>query len=52
MRRSTHPIDGTTLWIPSPLVHAARSGSLVVLEGVEWVDPGTLSTLKRLLWDR
>ncbi|KAI9138938.1 AAA domain-containing protein [Paraphysoderma sedebokerense] len=44
--------DGNTIWENAPLVLAALSGRLAVLEGIENVAAGTLTTLQRLIQDR
>eukprot|EP00039_Didymoeca_costata_P004596 m.74562 g.74562 ORF g.74562 m.74562 type:complete len:1871 (+) comp12470_c0_seq4:171-5783(+) len=50
-RRDILP-SGNTVWIPSPLVHGARQGSLVVLDGIHRCNISTLSVLQRLVQDR
>uniref|UniRef100_S4RJF5 von Willebrand factor A domain-containing protein 8 n=1 Tax=Petromyzon marinus TaxID=7757 RepID=S4RJF5_PETMA len=44
--------NGDTAWRPSPVVTAARDGSLLLLDGIHRVNPGTLSLLHRLVHDR
>ncbi|KAJ3214369.1 hypothetical protein HDU67_001757 [Dinochytrium kinnereticum] len=50
-RRGTR-IDGSTYWQNSGLVDAALKGRLAVLDGVQWLSPGTLAALQRLTQDR
>ncbi|XP_059823780.1 von Willebrand factor A domain-containing protein 8 [Hypanus sabinus] len=50
-QRYTLP-NGDTAWRPAPLVTAALSGKLVVLDGIHRVNPGTLAILQRLIHDR
>lgn len=45
-QRMTLP-NGDTAWRPSPLVSAAMTGSLAVLDGVHRINPGTFSVLHR-----
>jgi MoxR-like ATPase len=49
-RRSTDK-DGTSQWVDSPLVAAARAGDICVLDGVERLDLHSLISLKRFLQD-
>ena len=51
MRRTTG-VEGDTAWEPTPLVLAALEGSLCVLDGIDRMDPGSLSVLQRLLHER
>ncbi|KAI8846560.1 AAA domain-containing protein [Chytridium lagenaria] len=44
--------DGRTCWQNSGLVEAALTGRLAVLDGVQWLAPGTLASLQRLTQDR
>jgi len=50
-RRSTLS-NGDTVWEDSPLVTAALTGRLAVLDGAEQMVPGTLATLQELVLDR
>ena len=50
-RRSTR-FDGSTVWQDSPLVTAAKSGYLAVLEGLHWIPAAVLGALARLFQDR
>jgi len=50
-RRSTRA-NGDTYWLPSPLVLAAMSGGVVVLDGLEQVPSATLASLQSLVSDR
>jgi len=60
--RPSHPLtspaalhstpDGSTIWLDSPLVSAARHGRLVVLDGLERLPSDVLNSLQRLLQDR
>ncbi|XP_078476161.1 von Willebrand factor A domain-containing protein 8 isoform X3 [Lampetra planeri] len=45
-------VNGDTAWRPSPVVTAARDGSLLLLDGIHRVNPGTLALLHRLVHDR
>jgi len=47
-QRYTLP-NGDTEWRLSPLVQAALEGGLAVLDGLNRVNPGTLSVLQRLV---
>lgn len=51
MRRMTNQA-GETTWGDSPLVQAARSGQICILDGVEKLNSDTLATLKSLMIDR
>ena len=48
-QRMTLP-NGDTCWRPSPLVQAARNGSLAVLDGVHRVNAGSFAVLHRLVF--
>ncbi|XP_044304134.1 von Willebrand factor A domain-containing protein 8 isoform X2 [Varanus komodoensis] len=50
-QRYTLP-NGDTSWRPSPLVTAALEGKLVILDGIQRVNPGMLAILQRLIHDR
>ncbi|KAJ3366076.1 hypothetical protein HDU91_002000 [Kappamyces sp. JEL0680] len=50
-RRATR-LDGSTFWQDSPLVHAARHGELLLMEGVHWVPADVLAGLSSMLVDR
>jgi hypothetical protein len=39
-------------WRDSPLIHAARTGAVCILDGIDRVDPHCLLALSRLLHDR
>ena len=45
-QRYTLP-NGDTVWRLSPLIEAALEGGLAVLDGLNRVNPGTLSILQR-----
>ena len=47
-QRYTLP-NGDTVWKQSPLIQAAMDGSLAVLDGLNRVNPGTLSILQRFV---
>lgn len=49
-RRSTNEI-GETIWEPSILLEAAIKGHTIVLDGLQWLNSGTLSSLQRLIYD-
>lgn len=51
MRRSTNAM-GDTIWEPSPLVQAARTDQVVILDGVEKLEATVLSSLARFLQTR
>jgi MoxR-like ATPase len=51
-RRGTDAVTGETVWTESPLVQAARTGQICLLDGIEKLRPDTLGTLQRLLTDR
>eukprot|EP00755_Sulcionema_specki_P007718 Sspe_Gene.38973::Locus_18803_Transcript_1_2_Confidence_0.400_Length_3854::g.38973::m.38973 len=51
MRRGTDS-KGNTVWTPSPLLHGALRGQLVVLDGVHRLSSETLATLHSLVLDR
>lgn len=46
-QRYTLP-NGDTAWRPSPLVTASIEGKLLILDGIDRVNIGTLSVLSRL----
>lgn len=50
-RRDTAP-NGDTIWINSPIVDAAISGSAIILDGLDQLKPGCFSILQRLLEDK
>jgi midasin (ATPase involved in ribosome maturation) len=50
-RRNTKK-DGSTFWEDSRLVKSAKTGKLLVLEGVNWVSGEVLAGISRLLQDR
>jgi MoxR-like ATPase len=50
LRRATDK-EGNTVWKAQPLVTAARSGGMVVLDGIQRLTPGVLSILAPLLHD-
>lgn len=50
-RRST-TFSGDTTWEDSPLVKAARTGDLAVMDGIETLSFGTLVTIQRLIKER
>ncbi|CAL7944841.1 unnamed protein product [Xylocopa violacea] len=50
-QRTTLP-NGDTVWKNSPLVDAALHGKLAVLDGINRIDPSTLSIVHRLVHDR
>ncbi|CAK8678183.1 unnamed protein product [Clavelina lepadiformis] len=50
-QRYTLP-NGDTVWRLSPLIQVALEGGLAVLDGLNRVNPGTLSILQRLVHDR
>ncbi|KAG5511337.1 hypothetical protein GH5_07586 [Leishmania sp. Ghana 2012 LV757] len=51
-QRMTDPNTGNTTWQDSPLLHAAVYGELVVLDGLEKLPSGMLSSLQQLLVDQ
>ena len=50
-RRSTDPQTGDTTWSLSPLMEAARHGHMAVLDGIDQLPPGLLSSLHEFLLD-
>jgi MoxR-like ATPase len=44
--------DGNTVWTSTPLVDAALTGGLCILDGLDRVPPATLQALRRLIEDR
>ncbi|RNF05748.1 putative heat shock protein HslVU, ATPase subunit HslU [Trypanosoma rangeli] len=50
-RRTTDSSAGDTLWENSPLVEAALSGHIAVLDGIDKLPSGMLSSLQQLLVD-
>ncbi|XP_017481252.1 PREDICTED: von Willebrand factor A domain-containing protein 8 [Rhagoletis zephyria] len=44
--------DGDTVWRDSPLVRAAKCGSIAVLNGVHHLHKSTITALQRLIQDR
>lgn len=51
-QRTTDAATGNTTWQDSPLLHAAIYGKLVVLDGMEKLPSGMLSSLQQLLVDQ
>ena len=52
LQRRTTGADKETLWQPTPLAIAVRTGRLAVLDGINRLPPGTISALLRLVEDR
>ena len=52
LRRATDPATGETRWDDSPLLLAARQGSICVLDGVEKLRPDVLASIQSLIVDR
>jgi von Willebrand factor A domain-containing protein 8 len=52
LQRRTTSSTGDTVWENTPLIHAATSGGIVVLDGIDRLAPSTLSILQRLCHDR
>ncbi|GLD91816.1 hypothetical protein PINS_up000349 [Pythium insidiosum] len=52
LQRRATDASGNTRWEDSPLVHAARHGHLVVLDGVHRLGSDSLGVLQRLVQDR
>jgi MoxR-like ATPase len=52
LQRRNTKADGSTYWEDSPLIAAAKSGSLIVLEGLHWIPAPVLGCLSRLFQDR
>lgn len=50
--RSTDASTGNSIWIDSSLIIAAKSGGVVILDGLERASISTLASLQRLLSDR
>lgn len=48
----TTEANGDTTWITSPFITAAVNGYVAVLDGIEHLSPGALSSLQRFLQDR
>ena len=52
LRRSTNAETGETQWEKSPLLTAAQSGSICVLDGIDKLSSTTLANLRTLTTDR
>ena len=52
LQRRTTGEAKETLWQPTPLAIALRTGRLAILDGVHRLPPGTISALLRLIEDR
>ena len=52
LQRRTTGEEKETLWQPTPLAIAVRTGRLAILDGVNRLPPGTISALLRLVEDR
>ncbi|KAF7279849.1 hypothetical protein GWI33_006657 [Rhynchophorus ferrugineus] len=52
IQQRTTQENGDTVWAFSPLVKAAISGKIAVLDGIHRIHPSTLSVLHRLVHDR
>jgi hypothetical protein len=52
LQRRTTGDDKETLWQPTPLAIAVRTGRLAILDGIHRLPLGTISTLLRLIEDR
>lgn len=47
-RRATDATTGATTWADSPLVEAAKSGHVLLLDGVDRLPPDVLASLQQL----
>lgn len=47
MRRGTDPTTGETNWDETPLLRAARSGDVCILDGIDKLRPDVLSSIQR-----
>lgn len=45
-------LDGDTIWRDSPLVRAAKTGSVAILDGIDRLHKSTITVLQRLIHDR
>jgi MoxR-like ATPase len=52
LQRRTTGEQKETLWQPTPLAIAVRTGRLAILDGINRLPPGTISALLRLVEDR
>ena len=52
LQRRTTGSEKETLWQPTPLAIAVRTGRLAILDGINRLPPGTISALLRLIEDR
>eukprot|EP00512_Aurantiochytrium_limacinum_P012667 CAMPEP_0171569504 /NCGR_PEP_ID=MMETSP0961-20121227/2381_1 /TAXON_ID=87120 /ORGANISM="Aurantiochytrium limacinum, Strain ATCCMYA-1381" /LENGTH=1133 /DNA_ID=CAMNT_0012123801 /DNA_START=78 /DNA_END=3479 /DNA_ORIENTATION=- len=52
LQRRTTDSQGNTGWEYSPLVNAAIQGEMLILDGIDRVDPETLTVIQRLVCDR
>ncbi|GBG24399.1 von Willebrand factor A domain-containing protein 8 [Hondaea fermentalgiana] len=52
LQRRTTDSQGNTGWEYSPLVNAAIRGEMLILDGIDRVDPETLTVIQRLVCDR
>ena len=52
LQRRTTGSEKETLWQPTPLAIAVRTGRIAILDGINRLPPGTISALLRLIEDR
>ena len=51
LQRRVTDEEGNTIWVDSPIVSAARTGGLVVMDGFDRIDCSALSSLRRVVAD-
>lgn len=52
LQRRNIDADGNTYWVDSELVRAAKAGNVCVLDGVDTVDQGMISSIAQLVYHR
>ncbi len=52
IQQRTTKINGDTIWRDSPLIRAAKNGTIAVLDGIHRIHNSTISILHRLIHDR
>lgn len=52
VQQRTTTASGDTVWRDSPLISAAKNGSIAILDGMHRIHSGTISVLHRLVHDR
>lgn len=52
VQQRTTTVTGDTIWRDSPMIRAAKNGSIAILDGIHRIHSSTISILHRLVHDR